>query len=236
MQRRSLLWGITLAAACVVAGPVWAGGGTLTGKVVFKGTPPTPAAINFGGEKQCALMHGDQPPKTETLVVNPDGTLKWVLVRVSSDVAGPFTPPTEPVVINQRGCVFLPHAAGVQVGQPVTFQNDDALLHNVRAQSKLKQSFNIAQPKKDMKVTKTFARAEIGIPVKCDVHFWMVLYLHVLPHPFFAITGDDGRFALTDLPAGTYTIEAWHESLGTATQSVTLGEGETKALEFSFGS
>lgn len=229
---------------CIVIGVLVAGrfpgwvcasdGATVAGKVLFKGTSPTPKSVNFGAEKQCAVVHGNNPPPVEDLIVNKNGTVRDVLVYVTGQVPGQYTPPTTPLVFEQKGCIFVPHVGAVMVGQPVEVKNEDAVLHNVRAQSKLGQSFNIAQPVQGMKTTKIMKTQEIGVPLKCDVHFWMTGYLHVLAHPFFAVTGEDGSFTITGLPAGTYTLEAWHGKLGTQQLSVIVQAGETKAVELSF--
>ena len=211
-------------------------GGTITGQVVFSGTPPTPSSVSFGGEQQCALIHGDHPPQVEDVVVNSNGTLRDVLVYVVGEVQGTYTPPAEPLVFEQKGCLFVPHVGAVMIGQPVEVRNDDPVLHNVRAQSKQGQSFNIAQPVQGMKTTKKLLKPEIGIPIKCDVHFWMTGYLHVLPHPFFAITETNGTFAIKGLPPGTYTLEAWHGKLGTKQLTVTVTGNESHTAEFTFGS
>lgn len=211
----------------------WASGGTVSGTVVFEGTPPLAKEIQFGAEKQCALGH-QHPPTYEDLVVNGQGALKWVLVRVVEDVPGDYPAPTEPVVVDQRGCVFVPHGAAARVGQPVEFQNNDPLLHNVRGASKQRQGFNIAQPMQGSKTTRVFQQPEIGMLVKCDVHFWMTAHLHVLPNPFFAVTGEDGAFTISGLPAGAYTLEAWHETLGPQAQRVTVTEDQAAQVDFRF--
>ncbi len=72
------------------------------------------------------------------------------------------------------------------------------------------------------------------VPFKCDVHGWMNAYVGVLDHPYFAVTHDGGRFELKNLPPGTYTVEAWHEKLGTQTQRVTLAEKESADITFTF--
>ncbi len=208
------------------------GGGTITGTVKFSGAPPPPTPINFGAEKQCALVHGTTPPNVEDIVINSNGTVRDVLIYVTGEVPGQYAPPTEPFVFEQHGCIFVPHVGAVMVGQPVEVRNDDPILHNVRAQSKLGQSFNIAQPTQGMKTTKKLLKPEIGIPLKCDVHFWMTGYLHVLAHPFFAITGPDGAFTIKGLPPGTYTLEAWHGKLGTKQLPGPVKGDESQTVEF----
>lgn len=210
-------------------------GGTLTGKVNFIGTAPAPKPVNFGPEKQCAIAHGDKAPLDETIVVNANNTLKDVLVYVKEGVSGQFEAPKEQVMIDQNGCIFSPHVSVAMVGQEVVFKNSDTLLHNVRTLSTANKVFNIAQPIQNMTTKKVFSSPEIGIQLKCDVHFWMLAYLHVLINPYYAITGDDGSFTIKDLPAGTYTIEVWHGKLGAQTQSITITEGESKSVDFSLG-
>ncbi len=230
-------WRLMLVGMGLVLGPVAAVAGdasTITGRVTYDGPAPVRAPVNFGAEKQCLLAHGSTTPLNDEIVVNADGTLQAALVYVKEGVTGTFTPPTEPVVVNQHGCLFAPRVAAVMVGQPIEFRNDDPVLHNVRAMSKKKQSFNIAQPIQGMKTVRTFKEPELAIPLKCDVHFWMVAFLHVFAHPFFAVTGTDGAFTINGLPAGTYTLEAWHEKLGTQAQTITVKDGESQTVMFTF--
>lgn len=213
-----------------------AAGATVSGVVQFEGTPPAPQPVNFGAEKQCALIHGAAQPVNDIITVGAGGGLRSVVVSIKEEVPGPHAPPAAPVIVDQHGCLFSPRVAAVMAGQPVEFRNDDPVLHNVRAMSKKKQSFNIAQPTKGMKTTRTFKEAEAAIPLKCDVHFWMVGFLHVFAHPFFAVTGDDGAFTIPGLPDGTYTLEAWHEKLGAQTQTITVKDGAAPAVTFRFSS
>lgn len=205
----------------------------LTGKVLFEGEAPAPKSVNFGAEKQCAMMHGDKMPTTEDLVVNSNKTVKWALVYVKEG-APKASAPAEALEIDQKGCMFIPHVAVAQAGQKVIFKNSDAVLHNVRSESKINKAFNIAQPIQGMTSTKIFAEPETGIKMRCDVHFWMTSYVHVLGHSFYGVTGDDGSFKIKGLPAGTYTVEVWHEKLGAQTAQVTVAESENKVSDFTF--
>jgi hypothetical protein len=122
----------------------------------------------------------------------------------------------------------------MRVGQPLEILNSDPTLHNIHAMPKANQEFNNGQPIQGMKMTHTFTAKEVMVPFKCDVHGWMNAYVGVLDHPYYAVTKEDGKFELKDLPAGTYTIEAWHEKLGTQTSSVTIAAKETKDVPFTF--
>jgi plastocyanin len=211
------------------------GTATIIGKVKYQGTPPTQRAINFGAELKCAHLHTDKP-YYEDIVVNSNGTLKDTLVHIKGRVRGDFQPPGEPFVIDQQGCLFLPRVVGVMAGQTVEFLNSDPVLHNVRTAPKNNEPFNISQPNAGMKYPYTFEKPEVGIPLRCDVHFWMSGFLHVLPHPFFTVTGNDGSFVMKNVPPRAYTLEAWHGKLGSKTVEVTVNAGETKTVEFTFES
>ena len=213
--------------------PVPEGKAVIAGRVVFEGTPPKPRRINFGPEKSCAELHAHAPLFTETLVVNPNGTVKWMLVCIKGKVPGKHKPPAEPVVMDQVGCVFIPHVAAMMAGQEVEFRNSDPFTHNVRVTPKLAAGSNLIFTNKAVR-REVMGGAELGIPIRCDIHFWMSAYLHVLSHPFFAVTGDDGSFLLNGVPPGTYTLQTWHETLKPQTRTVTVQAGERKTVDFVF--
>ena len=137
--------------------------------------------------------------------------------------------------IDQVNCRYEPRVLGARVGQRIAVRNSDPVMHNVNAKPTQNRGFNISQPVQGMVSSRRFRIPEVMVRVGCDVHAWMGAYVGILPHPFFATTGDNGSFAIPDLPPGTYTIEAWHEKYGTQTAEVTVGEGESKAIEFTFG-
>ena len=207
---------------------------TVTGKITFAGTAPAPEPIKMTSDPSCA-QPGAPPATREDLVVGSGGGLQNVFVYVKDGLGTrTFAAPEAPVVLDQKGCHYLPHVLGIQVGQPLEIRNDDPTLHNVHALAKQNAEFNQGQPLKGMKNIHTFSTKEVMVPFKCDVHGWMNAFIGVLDHPFYAVTGADGSFSLKGLPPGTYTIEAWHEKLGTQTQMVTVGEKETKDVAMTF--
>ena len=145
-----------------------------------------------------------------------------------------FAPPAEPVALDQRGCVYYPRVVGVQTGQPLLLINSDPTLHNVHTASSANKPFNFGMSVQGQKATRYFQHEETMIKAKCDVHPWMAAWIGVSPHPFFAVTGEDGRFAIAGLPPGTYDIEAWQETLGRQRMTVTLAEGEAVSANFTF--
>jgi plastocyanin len=205
----------------------------IAGWVSYKGTPPKPKAINFGAEKACADLNRDKAPLYENLVVNPDSTVRWVMVSIRGNVPGTYSSPAEPVVVDQEGCIFRPHVVAVMAGQEIEYRNSDPVSHNIRGTAKKNSPFNTIFSSK-MSTRSKFDEPEIGIPLKCDIHFWMSGYVHVLPHPFFAITGEDGSFVIPGVPPGSYTLLAWHESQKPQTRMIEVKAGEVKEVEFTY--
>jgi len=205
----------------------------LTGKVTFQGQAPKNTPIKMEADAVCKGQHATEA-FTEDYIVGADGELANVFVYVKSGVKGSYPVPTDTVVFDQKGCQYYPHVFGMRVSQPLAIVNSDPTLHNVHPQPKNSAGFNVGMPNKGMRVTKTFTAPEVMVKIKCDVHSWMNAYAGVLDHPFFAVTGKDGSFSIGPLPPGTYEVEAWHEKLGTMTQTVTVADNETKSVPFSF--
>jgi plastocyanin len=210
--------------------------GTLTGTVVLDGTAPKNLAIKMNADPVCVKETAGSSQMQETYMVGADGkSLANVFVYVKDGLGNyVFDAPSEMAHIDQKGCRYHPHVFGVRVGQAIEISNSDPTLHNIHAMPKDNTEFNTAQPLQNMKITHTFDKKEIMVPFKCEVHGWMNSYVGVLDHPYFAVTDDSGKFTLKDLPAGTYTIEAWQEKLGTQTQSVTIAAKESKDVSFTF--
>lgn len=209
--------------------------GHASGMVTFSGMAPAMAEIDMSDEAVCASKHA-MTPTAETVIVGDGGGLANVFVYVKEGLEGmDFPTPTERVALDQDGCMYTPHVLGVQTGQDYTIVNSDGILHNINASPTENRPFNVSQPVV-METNRSFATAEIMVPLICNVHGWMSAYIGVVDHPYFAVTGTDGSVSLQGLPPGDYVVEAWHEMYGTITQSITVVTGETAELSFEFNS
>jgi plastocyanin len=206
--------------------PPLPGESTISGTIKYEGTADKPRVVRMDSDPLC-MPEG--PTTSEVLMVGPGNSLQNAFVYVKDGLgAHKFTAPQTPVVLDQKGCKYLPHVFGVQVGQPVVIVNSDPTLHNVHAVPKANTEFNFGQATKGMKTTRMFDKPEVMVPFRCDVHGWMSSYAGVLEHPYFAVSNADGTFEIKGLPAGTYTVEVWHEKLGTQTTKVTV-DGKSAA-------
>ena len=209
--------------------------GTVTTIVKFEGQPPAPEMITLTGDPKCVSENGGPQRADERIVVGDNQSLQNVFVYVKDGLGSfGFPIPSEPVVLDQDKCRYTPRVLGVRVGQTLQVHNGDPLLHNVRSNGVINQAFNNSTPLEGVSFNHTFATREVMVPFKCDVHGWMSAYVGVLDHPYFGTTAQDGRVTLGNLPPGTYTIEAWHETLGTRTLQVTIAAKESKDVSFSF--
>jgi len=232
------------------------GTAVVKGKVTFDGTPPAMKALPaMNADKVCATANPKSSPDQATIVYAKDGnTIPYAFVYMKEGVKDKYDAPKDSAVINQKGCIYHPHVFGMIAGQQLEIKSEDPTAHNIHALPKKNTEFNLAQPnvgtiKREGK--DTFNKPEMAIKFKCDVHGWMSSWCHVMSHPFFDVTKDHldfpgkndkgeenkdnkakwGTFEIKDLPAGDYTIEAWHETFGTAQMKVSVKDGETKEVE-----
>lgn len=222
---------ITFAAAISISGAAFAGG-TIAGTASFSGTPPKPQKLNRKSDPVCAKKEMND----EAILLGKDGkSLENVMVRVTKGAsAAAAKAPTGNVMVDQKDCMYRPRVQGAVEGQKIQVRNDDGTLHNVHTYEGTKTLFNQAQPPGSAPIEKSLPKSAEMVKLKCDVHPWMIGYVVVNKNPYFAVTKDGGKFEIKDLPAGTYTIEAWHEKLGTKTQEVTVSEGKTSTAKFEF--
>jgi len=226
-------------AAGLAAAVVWPGAAhaasSITGIVTYAGTVPNLKPLAMDADPACAKKHSGPVPN-EMLVLGNGNTMGNIMVWVSKGLpAGKTWPaPKTPVVLDQKGCTYVPHVMGIMVGQTYKILNSDGILHNVHALPKINRGFNRPMPATVKEASATFDKPEAVFQIKCDVHSWMSAYVGVFTHPFFSAIGTDGKFTLSGLDPGTYEITAWHERLGTQTASVTVAANETKTQHFKF--
>jgi plastocyanin len=242
MKETSMRWtGSRLSlAAGLLAATLWPGvalaASSITGTVTFDGKVPALRPLAMEAEPACAKMHAGKPVPNEMLVLGSGNTMGNIMVWVSKGLpAGKTWPaPKTPVVIDQKGCQYSPHVMGIMVGQPYRILNSDGILHNIHTLPTINPSFNRGMPATVKEATTTFPKPEAMFHIKCDVHPWMSAYMGVYTHPFFSVTGTDGKYTISGLDPGTYEITAWHEKLGTQTASITVGANDTKTQNLKF--
>jgi hypothetical protein len=219
-------------AAAAAENPVDAAtAGNIAGSIVFEGDAPAMDAIDMDAEQVCADKHSSTPMIEEVSV--SDGMLANVFVYVKQGLESLTFPTPAATLLDQDGCMYLPHVLGVMVDQDITIRNSDGVLHNINASPTEQRGFNTSQPT-TMESNRSFGTAEIMVPLRCDVHGWMTAYVGVLSHPYHSVSGSDGSFDLSTLPPGDYVVEAWHERYGVQTQNVTVTTGETAEVTFTF--
>lgn len=217
--------------------------GTISGAIAYNGTPPAPKKIDTSADPVCGSKNPNL--QTEDTVVN-NGKLANTFVYIKEGTATDgtkigdyaWTTPTTPVTLDQNGCHYRPHVLGIMANQKLVITNSDPTQHNIHPTPKNNPEWNQTQPNGAPPIEKTFARAEVLIPVKCNQHPWMKAYIGVLKHPFFAVSAEDGTYTIKGVPPGTYTVVAWHEGGATGTEkpmSVTVAANGTAKADFAFG-
>ena len=201
-------------------------GGSISGTVKFKGTAPAPKKVDVSKDKEVC---GKTPKTDESLIVS-NGNLVNAVVTIT-DINSGKKIELKKVTLDQNGCDYHPHVLAFPAGSTVEIVNPDGILHNIHSYSKVNTAFNMAQPKFKKTIEQKIEKPE-AIQVKCDVHGWMEGWLVATPNPYFAVTDNSGSFKLTDVPAGSYTVQVWHEKLGTSTQKVTVKAKEDAKVNF----
>jgi hypothetical protein len=224
-----------IAAVLTNGGPISAQSniGTIKGHVRLSGKAPGNVVIRMGVDPKCSQMNVGKRVLQEAVVVSQDRGLSNAFVRLQGTF--PATPvPNTPVTISQRGCVYGPRVVGVRVGQTLQIRNDDPLLHNVHSVTARNSSFNVGQATAGVVYNYRPRAEETMLKLGCDVHRWMVAFIGVVNHPYFAVSARDGAFEIQRAPAGSHTIQVWHERYGMLTQTVRVKGGSTTIVDFTY--
>jgi plastocyanin len=205
--------------------------GSIIGAVTFHGDPPPSTPVPM--DQTCTKLHSGPVTAGDVLVKDHRVQNAFVYIR---DGLGDrvFPQPTTPVEIDQKGCLFGPRVVAAETCQEVVFLNSDPVLHNVHGFAKISSPWNFSLSQTGSRRSVHVEKPET-IRVGCDVHAWMQAYVHVLGHPYFAVTGPDGAFTLKDVPPGEYVVTSWHERFGTRDQKVKVGPKEEQAIAFAYG-
>jgi plastocyanin len=202
--------------------------GNITGAIAFTGAAPAPRKLDTSNDSACGEAFAND-------VLTSGGKLQNVFVHVKSGLPqATFEVPAAEVELDQKGCKYTPRVLGIQVGQTLKVINSDPTTHNVHPVPKVNREWNESQSKGQGPITKKFTKPETQIPVKCNLHSWMLAHISVLSHPFYAVSGADGTFTIKGLPPGEYELEAWHEKFGAKTMKVTVAEKADAKADFSF--
>ncbi len=216
--------------------PAEASAVSIAGIATLEGAVPERAVLDVSFDRKCAEMHSDDPLRSEAVLVGENGGLKNVVVYVEDAPEGDYPIPTETAVLDQIGCMYVPRIVTMRAGQAIEVRNSDPLLHNVRSFAKRNRPFNMGQPEGSPAREKVFEKPETAVKLKCDVHPWMTGHVFAFEHPFHAVTDENGAFSISGLPAGTYTVIAWHEKYDEQEFEVEVTDGTISDLNVTFSS
>ena len=199
--------------------------GTLKGHVKYDGKAPKPKRLRMDADPVCGSSHSG-PVRSENFKMAKDGSMKEALVYLKNvNYSGGV--PSEPAVLDQQGCIYVPHVFGMMAGQELLIKNSDATLHNIHSMPKVNKEFNFAMPKVVKEKKAKFDASEDPFYIKCDVHPWMKTWVLVSDHPYYAVTDSNGDYEIKDVPAGTYEVVCWQEKFKkkVIVDKVTVGSG-----------
>lgn len=226
---RTPILSLTLLAMSLLAGTARAG--EIVGKVKYAGAAPAPKKLTVTKDQ---AVCGKVEHMEESLLVGADKGVQNVVVSLVDPKDGKkMTAPPKNPAIDQNGCRFVPRIQIIPAGANVDIVNSDGILHNIHTWSKDNTAFNKAQPKFKKVMTEKFDKPEI-FRISCDVHSWMTGWLVVAGHPYYGLSDNAGTFKIADVPAGSYTLEYWHEKLGKQTKQVTVPATGSVTADFEF--
>ena len=206
--------------------------GKVTGRILFKGTPPEPIKVKMAADPRCQQANPNGAERKQ--IDGKNGGLANVIVAIKTKVKGTAAPLTTPVMLDQVGCMYTPPVIALMVGQPLKMRNSDETLHNIHPRPVVNEGFNVGQPRKGSETEKKFDKPETIFPVSCDVHPWMRAYIAIFDHPYFTITRDDGSFEIPNVPPGEYEIEAQHPTLKLMTGKAVVKAGAAGTVEITY--
>lgn len=221
-------WLVGLAGAMLLGAAAPAGAGGVRGVVRLVGEPPP---LEWVRPNKDHAVCGSEPRPSGALELGPGGGVKNVVVRIADAYLPGWRSPLT-FQMDQRRCTFIPRVLIIPPGATLEVLNSDGILHNFHVLGQLNPSRNLAQPGFVRVLRLSFDHPEI-VPVKCDLHGEGVMraWIVVARHPYHALTGEDGRFFLPDLPSGPHVLEAWHEVLGVRRIPVTVAPGPGPDVE-----
>ena len=230
---RTILFIIFISLTVIDEAGAQSGTGSIKGHIHLSGKLPGNPFIRMGMDPMCTKASAGKRVLQEYVVATADGSLANVFVNLKGNV--PQTPvPTQPVTLDQRGCLFFPRVLGVRLGQTLQVKNSDAFLHNAHALSGKDQGFNVGQPTAGNVYNWKAKTEEVMLHIKCDIHNWMNAYVGIVSNPYFAVSDMTGTFHIDKVPAGTYTLQAWHERFGALTKTVSVKAGGVATVDFTY--